>query len=338
MTTQGLSGQEAPAGALAAFGLPASCELTVLTAGLMNRNWAVTCGDARYALKQILDVDAEQARRQHTAVTALADAGLPVAVPLASPGGATVVETAGAIWSLAPWIEGEAHPARAWTPVQATVVGELLGELHQALDVCMPAVATVVDAPVTELAKAAARISDYQARIAGLPERDGFDDAAAVALGERAVLLERFADQRPRQGKSGPAGWTHGDFHDLNLLWRDGCISAVLDWDRLGVRAYAAEVVRSATLMFGLGDERGLDLELVAAFAVGYRKAMGLGPEPLADAAERLWWERICDVWQLRRHYESDDTSCDHLFISASALIAWWCEHRGEVTEALTAA
>ncbi len=46
----------------------------------------------------------------------------------------------------------------------------------------------------------------------------------------------------------------HGDFHDLNLLWsaaRPSRITAVLDWDRLRLGPLAAEVVRTATLVFG---------------------------------------------------------------------------------------
>ncbi|MEU7046675.1 hypothetical protein AB0A77_37325 [Streptomyces varsoviensis] len=96
--------------------------------------------------------------------------------------------------------------------------------------------------------------------------------------------------------------------------------------------------MRTATLpvMFGNGDGP-LDLGLVAAFAGGYRKACGLSPGVLAEAAERQRWERICDVWQLKMHYDKGDESCDHLFRAASALIGWWCRHREQVTDALTA-
>lgn len=48
--------------AVAQFGLPAPRRLEVVTSGLMNRNWRVTCpgpdGDQVWALKQVLDVDA----------------------------------------------------------------------------------------------------------------------------------------------------------------------------------------------------------------------------------------------------------------------------------------
>ena len=157
-------------------------------------------------------------------------------------------------------------------------------------------------------------------------------------------MLERLAYLRPDDTlPAAPIGWIHGDFHDLNLLWstsQPSRVSGVLDWDRLRCAPLAAEVVRTATLIFGYHltpELRALDLDRVAAFAAGYRELIALSAASLADAAHRLWWERVCDFWQLRWHYEKADTSCDHLFVSASALLAWWSEHLDTVSESCTA-
>lgn len=79
-----------------------------------------------------------------------------------------------------------------------------------------------------------------------------------------------------------------------------------------------------------------LDLDQVSAFVTAYRKITGMPVEPLVDAADRLWWERVCDVRQLKLHYDQQNTSCDHLFRSASALIPWWSSHKAVVTAALS--
>jgi hypothetical protein len=101
-----------------------------------------------------------------------------------------------------------------------------------------------------------------------------------------------------------PCGYTHGDFQYLNLLWNQGRVSAVLDWDRLDVRPVGLEVARSATLLFGCGDERVLDLARVNAFGNGYRQRRPVAD--LADAVHRLWWERVSnDLWQLRLQYDT---------------------------------
>lgn len=324
--------------ALAAFGLPAPQEVRLIPEGLMNRNWDVRTGGGRYALKEVVDVGADQARRQHAATRALAAAGLPIPAPQTTPGGDTLAAVGGHLYALTPWAAGEMLPARSWSQEQAAAVGVLLAELHAELAAALPPAPANVPVTVTTPQKAAVRIAEYlqQARTAG---GSGFDSVVERALTEREALLERWADRRPADGERGPAGWTHGDFHDLNLLWQGGSVSAVLDWDRLAVRPYADEVVRTATLplLFGAGDERGLDLELVAAFVGGYRKACGLPAVVLAEAAERQRWERICDVWQLKVHYGKGDTSCDHLFTGASTLIGWWCRNRQQVADALTA-
>jgi Ser/Thr protein kinase RdoA (MazF antagonist) len=59
-------------------------------------------------------------------------------------------------------------------------------------------------------------------------------------------------------------GDLHGDLQYRNVIWQDGRIAAVFDWDRIRVRPYAEEVARTATVQFSHAD--GLDLRRVAAF------------------------------------------------------------------------
>ncbi|GCD41751.1 phosphotransferase [Streptomyces paromomycinus] len=322
---------------LAAFGLPAPDTVRLIPEGLMNRNWEVATPAGRFAVKEVVDVGPDVARRQHAAARALAAAGLPVPAPQVTADGDTLAAVGGHLYALTPWAPGQMVPARSWSPQQAAAVGVLLAELHIALAAALPPAPQTVAVTVTSPATARARIGDYRRQAAA--GGTAFDAETRRALAERDVLLARWAEHRPHGGERGPAGWTHGDFHDLNLLWEGPSVSAVLDWDRVGVRPYADEVVRTATLplVFGVGDKHGLDLGLVAAFAGGYRKACGLPAVALAEAAERQRWERICDVWQLKVHYDKGDPSCDHLFWGASALIGWWCRHRKLVTDALTA-
>jgi Ser/Thr protein kinase RdoA (MazF antagonist) len=87
-----------------------------------------------------------------------------------------------------------------------------------------------------------------------------------------------------------PAGYGHGDFHHLNLLWRDGQVVAVLDWDRMGRRrAYAHELARSAMLLFS--ETSVLDTKRAAAFTSAYRGVVSLTDEQVLCAVRRLWWE-----------------------------------------------
>lgn len=147
--------------------------------------------------------------------------------------------------------------------------------------------------------------------------------------------MQAYRHRRPAPGATGPAGWTHGDFHGLNLLYQGGRVAAVLDWDRLGVQPRAEEAVRAATLLFHDPVTGELDLARVRHYARGYREAAAAPPEELAAAAHRVWWERLNDFWMLRWRYQRADQRADPLFPAAAAQTVWWCQEYEQVLDAL---
>ncbi len=336
---------------LQGFGLSEPTEARSVADGLMNRNWQVCTREGVWALKQVLDVHADQARRQHRVTRALAGLGLPVPPPQTTPDGDTLVDVERiGVFAVLPWAEGVHRDGRDLALGECRHLGGLLARIHSGLGrdglagVLTRAPESQVVA-VTEAAKAKAKIDHYLGLVNDRAELDEFDHVVRQRLTERQDLLEHLAYLRPDDTRPvAPMGWVHGDFHDLNLLWsaaRPSRITAVLDWDRLRLGPLAAEVVRTATLVFGYDltpELRALDLERVAVFTAGYREVTPLADASLADAVHRLWWERVCDFWQLKWHYDKADPSCDHLFVSASALLAWWSEHRDSVSSAFTTA
>jgi Ser/Thr protein kinase RdoA (MazF antagonist) len=320
------------------FGLGKVTSARVVAEGLMNRNWAVrTAGGERLFVKQVLDVGREQAVQQHAATRALAALGVPAAAPLTQPDGKTLLDLDGGLYAVYAWVEGSHVPGTRMTAEQAAELGGVLAGLHRGLAQVMGPAAPTVRMKVTDPGKADAAISAYATVIDGKEAHDEFDEYAAAQLRERRALLDTVRGDMPDPDEPwAPAGWVHGDFHDLNVLWDGGRVAAVLDFDRLAVKPYAYEMVRSATLTFCYGDEKGLALDLVAAFASGYRAVLPLTSDQVAFAADRLWWERACDFWQLKRHYATRDSSCDQLFRKASALLWWWTANRDRVIDSLT--
>jgi len=320
------------------FALGKVVSARVVAEGLMNRNWAVlTSGGERVFVKQVLDVGREQAVRQHAATRALAALGVPAAAPMALPGGGTLLDLDGGLYAVYGWVEGTHVPGTQMTAGQAAELGGVLAGLHLGLAQVMEPAASAARMKVADPGRAEAAISAYAALIDGKDARDEFDHYVAAQLRERQALLDSVRGQVPDPDVAWePAGWVHGDFHDLNVLWAGGRVASVIDFDRVAVKPYAFEMVRSATLTFCYGDERGLANDLVAAFASGYRGMLPLSGDQVTFAASRLWWERVCDFWQLKRHYSAGDDSCDHLFRSASALLWWWTAHRDLVADVLT--
>jgi homoserine kinase type II len=290
-----------------------------MTTGVMNESWRLTTGTGTFAVKRLRDRTPDEIRVVNELLPKLARAGFPVPSPCGDP----------------VYVDGEWYTATAWLdgvhPDGATLrgdLGDLVGRLHVALaTLCPPAPRRLADVPASAL-ETIKTLEGY----AGRPPADDFDRHAAEEIEWRRVMLAELADRRPADAELAPCGWTHGDLQPFNLLVdADGRVSGILDWDRLGVRPYGLEVVRTATIVFGHSLDR------IAAFVAAYRAHVPITNDQLADAAHRRWWTLLTETWQLERHYVDGDRGCDHLLARRGDYLRWWTAHREEVTAALTA-
>jgi homoserine kinase type II len=290
-----------------------------VTEGLMNPNWRLETTSGMFALKQLRDATPEAARRQQRLLPLLAARGVPVPDVRGTRDGDVLAEVGGDWFVMSGWLGGEHRAGPELTPRACRAVGEVLGEIHVGLRALLPGGPSEVADEPAQVEEAVTEL-ERLARIAA-EGNDGFDAYAMNEIAWRLRHLTRIGHLRPAAGSIGSAGWTHGDINDLNLLFRGDEVCGVLDWDRLGVRTYGHEVVRTATVMFGA------DLGRIAAFVAGYRSRFAIDDEALRDAAHRRWWAIACDTWFLRLHYDRGDSSCDHLLRRSGALLRWWSEH-----------
>jgi Ser/Thr protein kinase RdoA (MazF antagonist) len=317
-----------------AYGLGELRHSTFLPVGAMNRSWRVDTTIGSYAVKQVLDSDVETMVRQHAIAMALADKGFPVPRPLRAEAGDSVLRLGDDLFSVVEWAEGE-HPDCLQLSLQeCRDIGILLGELQHALASLLPTTPRNARAAVPDPAGTFANIERYLAHIDALAEPDDFDAYVRERLPERRDLLRRWLPARPEERELGPHGWTHGDFHDNNLLWANGSVRAVIDWDRLRVFLLANELVRSASFMFARGDKPP-DLERVSAYAAGYRSVIDLTGDELAAAADLRLWHNLTGLWPLDMRYDRGDTSADFAFVASCRLLPWWCDNRQAFNEAL---
>jgi len=303
-----------------ALGLGRVSDCRAVTSGVMNLNWRLTTDAGTFAVKQLRDRTPGEIRMVNELLPRLAAAGFPVPTPRGDP-----VRVDGEWYAATAWLNG-VHPKIG---TLRDDLGKLVGRLHVALaTLCPRSPRHRPDVPESPF-KSLKTLAVY----AGKPPIDDFDRTALREIEWRRTMLAELADQRPADAELGPCGWTHGDLQPFNLLVdADGRVTGILDWDRLGVRPYGLEVVRTATIMCGH------DLDRIAAFVAGYRAHIPITDAELADAAHRRWWTLLTETWQLERHYEHDDRSCDHLLARRGDYLRWWTEHRAEVTAALTAA
>lgn len=327
---------EPPPEALHAFGFRGHCESRFLPDGLMNRNWRLDTAEGAFALKELRDIDAAQARTNLAVLTRLAPTGLPVPEPVSDVNGDLVAETGGRAFSLLRWIEGTRVKGVDLTGHQIEALGALLGTLHPHLEDVAAGPEVPTQSTVRTFRDTCDQVDRFEAVIASREPRDAFDEKVSVTLRRRRLLLDVHRESRPSTAVPDvPTGWVHGDFHSSNLLWNDGRVAGILDWDRLRVQPLGEEVVRAALLHFKHDDGR-LDLERVAVFIAGYRSVAPISTEALADALHRLWWHHLTSFWILWYHYDRADRSCDYLLEPRENLLHWWTAHRDEVRDAFT--
>lgn len=321
-----------------AYELGAVHHARYLADGLMNRNWRIDADRGAFALKQIVDVPLATARRNLRVLGLLAADGVPVCAPVRSVDGDVVVEVDGRGYCLLPWLQG-GHPRGTELSLdRVRDLGVVLARVHQSLnrltpDAGLPDPPATLRARVTAPTAAVAEADRYLAKIAALESPQRFDQAVPATLERRKRLLAAHGHERPVDDvPRGPFGWTHGDFQHRNVIWHEGTVAGVIDWDRIRVRPVGEEVARTATVQFG-ADGR-LDLERISEFVAAYRTLIPLAEDELADAVERLWWKRMSDYWHLEFHYDRSDHSCDDLYFPAEALLGWWTTRRIEVQAA----
>ncbi|MFE7093313.1 phosphotransferase [Streptomyces erythrochromogenes] len=324
------------------FGIGTVHERRHLPDGLMNVNWRLDAAAGTFALKRVTDVPLERLRRNLGVLGFLGDHGLPVCAPILASDGSPVAETPSGGYCLFPWAAGEHIPGASLTLGQAAALGGHIARLHVTLSWAadgrtLPRTPEFLAVDVTSVERAVEKAERLAVTVAAQDSASTFDKEAASALKARRAMIAAHADRLPAEEVSvNPYGWTHGDLQYRNLLWSGSELSAVLDWDRVAVRPYAEEVVRTAQVQFGGAD--GFDLERVAAFVGGYLSVAPLSTAALEDAVHRLWWKRLTDFWQLEFRYNKGDHSFDELFTQDEALLHWWTDRLDEVEAAFTSA
>lgn len=239
--------------------------VTPILAGSVNSNFELALAHGGRAFLRIYEEqDVGAARREALLVAHLAARGVPTPKPTPRVDGdacAFIAEHAGKPVAVFPWCEGAALCQRQVDQGRAHAVGAALARVHVAGASFEGASASRFDA--SELAR----------RLDGL---------AAVTLShELRAAVDQLARQLPALAARPAApelGVIHGDLFRDNVLWQEGAIAALLDFESAS-RGSAAFDLAVTMLSWCFGD--GFDERLACAMAIGYASVRPL------DAAER---------------------------------------------------
>lgn len=239
--------------------------VTPILAGSVNSNFGLALANGGRAFLRIYEEQgAVAARGEALLVAHLADRGVPTPRPTPRVDGdaaAFMAEHAGKPVAVFPWCEGAALCQRQVDEGRAHAVGAALARVHVAGASFEGASASRFDA--SELAR----------RLDGL---------ATVALSrELRATVDELARRLPALAARSAApelGVIHGDLFRDNVLWQDGAISALLDFESAS-RGSAPFDLAVTMLSWCFGD--GFDERLARAMVAGYTSVRSL------DASER---------------------------------------------------
>ena len=265
--------------------------------GNVNDSWALETGGHRWILRRYSRERLPSGIPfEHEVLRVLSDGGWPVPVPRPAPDGSTLVKVDGRYYALFPHLPGQHldDPARH---------GAVLAALHRAT------AAVLITSPPTW-----PRLAHYGRRPFG-----ELLAAFAPADPDGAAEVMRWHGHVGRHLAQAPASLPHhvlhGDFHSGNLLFDNGELTGVLDFD------FARIDLRVADVAIALGFL--VDPARRTAFLRAYESNLPLSTSerallPVLRQAREL--ERI--AYALRRHRDGELGQVEQVRAGLARLVA----------------
>lgn len=252
----------------APYGLGPARNLEPVPKGSVNSNYFLDTERGRFFLRVFEEQGPEGAGYETRLLGHLAGAGVPTPAPLRTGDGASFVMHCDKPVALFPAVTGDELCQALVTAAAARQVGEALARVHQA------------GATFRERRRGRFEAADLQARLASVTP----DDLRVPGLLAR---LRAELDKPMPELATGPI---HGDLFRDNVLWRDGRIAALLDFESAadGLHAYDLAV----TILAWTFSSR-FEVALVRAMLEGYERLRKL-PDADRAALPRLAERAAC--------------------------------------------
>ncbi len=254
----------------------------------------ITTSTGRFLLKRRAPGrdDPRRVAFAHGLLFYLADSGYPVSPPIrCRAGGDSLLAIDGRMYELFAYVRGDRDDR---SPASAAAAGEALGLLNRLLFGHRLPRGVKAGPPVGTYHAAAA----VREKLQLVPMTVAAWDPATDRGGLQRIctaLLRAYREAAHRVGEAGFAGWPkgviHGDWHPGNLLYADGRVVAVLDFDSARLEPRVADVANAAlqfSMRYGSGaDPRtwppDLDFERFRLLLCGFDRttAHTIGPDEL---------------------------------------------------------
>jgi homoserine kinase type II len=224
-----------------------------IEAGTVNTSYSLLLGPTktRYFLRIYEEQETSGAEAEAALLLHLAEAGVATPCPVRARDGALVRTIARKPGVLFPWVDGDMLCQRAVRPEDARAVGAALARVHLA-----------GPAPGSSLGPGRFGPPDLVLRCDRVARSN--DSAAKVLASSLRAAVESVAARR----RELPSGLVHGDLFRDNVLWNEGRIAALLDFESAHHGPFAYDVAVTV-LSWAYGDR--LVPEIARAIVDGYR-------------------------------------------------------------------
>ncbi len=244
---------------LGAFDLGEKRSATGIEAGTVNTSYALEMGKGRFFLRIYEEQPQAGAEAEARLLLHLAASGVPTPSPVPARDGALVHVLAGKPAAIFPWVEGDMLCLKAVTPAAAHAVGAALARMH---------LAGPAEPVATSLSGGRFGADDLVARCDRVAKStDNVARVLAEPLRDAVIRLDR------KRRADLPRGLVHGDLFRDNVLWHDGKIAALLDFESAHKGPFAYDL---AVTILSWSFRDAFDFEVARAIVAGYREVREL--------------------------------------------------------------
>ena len=259
-------------GLVAAYDLGQKRTAQGIEAGTVNTSYVLELDAGRYFLRIYEEQGPPGAEAEARLLLHLAAAGVPTPAPVAGRDGAMVRLVAGKPAAVFPWVTGDMLCRPSVTPAAAREVGAALARMH---------LAGPAPAPAPALGGGRFNADDLVARCDRIAKSN---DTEARGLAEPLRDAVIRIDRRRRIDL--PTGLVHGDLFRDNVLWHEGRIAALLDFESAHKGPFAYDI---AVLILSWCFRDSFDFGIARAIVGGYREVRDLQ----ANEVEGLYAETV---------------------------------------------
>lgn len=209
------------------------CAHVGIAQGTVNTSYRLELDSGVWFLRLYEQQDLAGATNEALLLQRLAHNGVPTPAPIAAIDGAYVRMLAGKPAALFPWVEGAALRLVDVTPREAEALGRAMANIH----LCKLTAASSTPEPAHEH-KPELKVSAVSLGAGRFTPHDLFVQCARIshsgddeARGCRATLEKELLRATGMRRSDVPMGLVHGDLFRDNVLWKDGRIAALLDFE-----------------------------------------------------------------------------------------------------------